>query len=103
MLEQLSSANFEPLLHQTFQLRAQPSADQPALSLELIEVLAYGQRGAPTPAARAPFSLTFLEPGPAYLPQQIYTLAHPALGQLELFLVPIGADARGVRYQAVFG
>jgi hypothetical protein len=36
------------------------------------------------------------------LPQHIYALEHTSLGKLELFLVPIGPDERGMRYQAVF-
>ena len=51
---------------------------------------------------RPPFALVFRgPPGPA-LPQQIYTVHHPARGPLEVFLVPIGADATGVRYEAIF-
>jgi hypothetical protein len=35
-------------------------------------------------------------------PQGTYTLSHGELGELELFSVPIGADAEGVRYEAAF-
>jgi hypothetical protein len=36
------------------------------------------------------------------LPQRIYRLEHAALDPLEIFIVPIGPDAEGMRYQAVF-
>jgi hypothetical protein len=36
------------------------------------------------------------------MPQRIYRLQHEELGQLELFLVPIGPDADGMCYEAVF-
>jgi hypothetical protein len=36
------------------------------------------------------------------LPQRIYRLEHDELGALDLFLVPIGRDDSGVRYEAVF-
>jgi Domain of unknown function (DUF6916) len=52
-----------------------------------------------------PFSLTFLGPPGDHLPQALYTLEHPALGTLTIFLVPIGPDpgAHGRhRYEAVF-
>lgn len=55
-------------------------------------------------APRAPFALQFrstLTTG--YLPQRIYALTHPALGTLEVFLVPRGPEATGMRYEAVFG
>ncbi len=34
--------------------------------------------------------------------QGTYRLAHAALGALDIFLVPVGRDAEGTRYQAVF-
>lgn len=70
------------------------------LELELCAVDAL--RAAPG-APRAPFALRFRTPAATgYLPQRIYTLAHPVLGALEIFLVPLGADAGGMRYEAVF-
>jgi hypothetical protein len=54
-------------------------------------------------APRAPFALRFRTPAvTGHLPQRIYALAHPVLGTLEIFLVPLGADATGMRYEAVF-
>ncbi|HKE12143.1 MAG TPA: hypothetical protein VKE73_11280 [Myxococcota bacterium] len=52
---------------------------------------------------RAGFSLEFLGPPGPLLPQRIYRLEHPGLGSLEIFLVPLGREDRGVRYEAVFG
>lgn len=68
------------------------------LELYAVEVL----RGPPT-APRPPFALRFRTPAvTGHVPQQIYALAHPVLGSLEIFLVPLGADATGMRYEAVF-
>jgi hypothetical protein len=36
------------------------------------------------------------------LPQGIQRLSHAELGELDLFLVPIGPDAQGMRYEAAF-
>jgi hypothetical protein len=36
------------------------------------------------------------------LGQGTFELEHESLGQLQIFLVPIGIDSRGIRYQAVF-
>jgi hypothetical protein len=35
------------------------------------------------------------------LPQRIYRLQQAELGTVELFIVPLGPDERGIRYQAV--
>jgi uncharacterized protein DUF6916 len=36
------------------------------------------------------------------LPQGIYRLYHPARGALDLFMVPLGPDPHGMRYEIVF-
>lgn len=72
------------------------------LSLHLVKVSLLGNG---VPGGRVPFSLIFrhsLLPQNAYLPQQIYHLEHPTLGTLDLFLVPLGPDSEGMRYEAIF-
>lgn len=51
---------------------------------------------------RAPFSLIFRGSSPIVLPQKIYSLTNATIGRLDLFLVPVGRDAGGVLYQALF-
>lgn len=70
------------------------------LELVLAEVSVLGE--APAADGRAPFSLTFSGPAEPLLAQQIVPLEHAALGRVELFLVPIGRDGDGARYEAVF-
>ena len=48
------------------------------------------------------FSLVFSGNDRPWLGQGSYRLKHPAMGDHELFLVPIGPDAAGMRYEAVF-
>jgi len=48
------------------------------------------------------FSLLFCGPIAPYLPQGIYRLQHEKLGTMEMFLVPLGPDGRGMQYEAVF-
>jgi hypothetical protein len=48
------------------------------------------------------FSIFFDGPGDVRLPQMTYHLRHPAMGEFDLFLVPIGGDEKGFRYEAVF-
>ena len=71
------------------------------LELELLRVDASALRDR-VPRARSPFSTVFLGPSEPVLPQSIYPLESATLGRLDLFLVPIGRDERGVRYEAVF-
>jgi Domain of unknown function (DUF6916) len=51
---------------------------------------------------RQPFSLVFVGMPGVVLPQQIYSLDHALMGRLSIFLVPIGADAGGTQYEAIF-
>ena len=48
------------------------------------------------------FSLFFEGPTAPMFPQGIRKLKHEALGELELFLVPVGRNANGYQYEAVF-
>lgn len=51
---------------------------------------------------RAPFSLYFLGPPAPVLPQAMYTFHHDRFGLGPVFIVPVGADAEAVEYEAVF-
>ncbi len=52
---------------------------------------------------RRAFQVKFRHPlGPGFLPQRIYPWRNAVLGRIEIFLVPIGPDAEGFRYQALF-
>ncbi len=72
--------------------------------LELIEVTQSTEPGGRGPEGqeRLQFSLVFRGPSEPVLPQAIYTLQHDDFDELELFLVPIGSDSQGVRYEAAF-
>jgi hypothetical protein len=48
------------------------------------------------------FSLIFVAPKGPWLPQAIYPVTHPALGIMEIFLVPVGPVQGGNGYQAIF-
>lgn len=51
---------------------------------------------------REPFSLEFRGPTDPVLAQRIFRFTNEGLGELEIFIVPIGVDADGARYEAVF-
>lgn len=97
MLETFTCASFTPLVSETFRLDA--GAGGP---VDLVLTAAEPLPESSTGGGRAPFSLIFLGPPDVVLPQHTYPVQHPTLGGFDLFLVPIGADAGGVQYQAVF-
>lgn len=71
------------------------------LDVELIEATDLGL-AAVVAGRRRTFSLVFRGPRETALPQRIHSLTHAALGELEIFLVPIGPDGVGMRYEAIF-
>jgi hypothetical protein len=95
MLERMRREDFEPHLHTTFRLLR---GDEQPLELELVEIS--GGEGAFENSYS--FSLLF-RGGPHFqLRQHIFALDHPALGTLDLFLVPVAREPDGFRYEAVF-
>jgi len=48
------------------------------------------------------FSLILRGPLQPALDQATYTFRHAQLGELTIFIVPVGCDAAGMSYQAVF-
>jgi hypothetical protein len=99
MLEALTHESFVPHVGTDFPARLGPDA---TLRLTLIEASVTGPAPAGGAARRRPFSLVFRGPRAPMLPQRIYRLEHEAMGPLEIFIVPIGSDAEGMRYQAIF-
>lgn|SRR5690554_5757921 len=96
MIENLTSESFSGRIGETFRIRIDQSTAVDAVLAEVTE------RPRPTGFIRAPFALLFRGPMDAVLPQRIYPVEHPALGVLEIFLVTVGPDAEGMRYEAVF-
>lgn len=48
------------------------------------------------------FSVFFLGSPEFLLPQSTYRVAHPEMGEFDVFLVAIGKEADGYRYEAVY-
>jgi len=91
------AGDFEPCVRQRFRLTTGPAP----LELELLAASPLAARAAAS-GQREPFSLLFRGPRDPVLSQRIYPLECAALGRLEIFLVPIGSDALGMCYEAVF-
>ena len=71
--------------------------DSQTAQLELTSVVDVGSS-----PRQIQFSLLFQGPDNAPVAQGTYKLEHDKLGALDIFLVPVGKDAKGVEYQAIF-
>jgi hypothetical protein len=102
LLATVERGTFEPLLGRRFRLIEDGT---PVLELRLSRVSGCGPRAAEEARGRGqrvPFSLLFHGPTVPLLPQRIYHIEEESLGALELFLVPLGPDEHGMRYEAIF-
>lgn len=94
-IEVLDAEDFLPHVGTAFPV----AGSEGAVSLELLSV---------TPARhvvagqRAGFSLLFRSTFPAPAEQTVLGLLHPTRGELGVFVVPVGQDADGVHFEAVF-
>ena len=97
MSEIMTCEMFTPHVGETFRLSLE-AGDR--FDLELVEAeLCKTQNST---SERKPFALVFRGPPEPCLNQQIFTLEHDTMGTLQMFLVPIGPDDKGMRYEAVF-
>lgn len=79
----------------------QTTAGEREINLTLAEVKAYTPLESEQPGMER-FSAFFDGPPNLLLPQRTYQLRHEKMGEFDIFLTPIGADANHVRYEAVF-
>ena len=97
MNNQPTEAGFTKQLDTLFKVNVAPKP----IDLKLVEVKGFVS-GANDPPNMERFSLFFNGPADFYLPQRTYELQHEQMGSLEIFLVTIGQDESGFRYEAVF-
>ncbi len=91
MPELLRSKDFAEHLRTVFRV-----GTPEAIELELAEVKDHSN------AQVEQFSLIFKGPASPWLRQGTYSLLHPEMGQVTLFLVPLGARDGRMAYEAVF-
>jgi hypothetical protein len=92
--EHFTKEAFSEHLNTKFLISLEPAG---AVELELIEVVSTLS----TPRQEQ-FSVFFRGPLAIYLPQMTYHMQHEAMGELDLFIVPVGKGQDGFRYEAVF-
>jgi hypothetical protein len=102
MLEHLHAATFGAQLHTSFRVLR---SSAPTVEVELVEVAERhendGKRPWATPRQEC-FSVLFRGARDQPVEQGMYHMRHHQLGDLELFLVPVGQDQNSVYYEAVF-
>lgn len=75
--------------------------DERRVEMELVEV-AGADSGLQKIEGVERFSIYFLGPEDIHIRQHTYRMEHDALGQLDIFIVPVSVENRRVRYEAVF-
>lgn len=71
------------------------------LEIKLVEV-EEKEKNSPSKDRPKDFSLIFRGPMSPVLNQFNHSLSNESLGQMNIFLVPIGPDGEGMNYQAIF-
>lgn len=96
-LDKISSADFKLLINQNLDIQFEPES---ILSAELIEISEFNGY---SPLERKPFSIVFrTKQKTEYYRESTYSVEHPQIGTIPMFLSPKGFDAEGMRYEAVF-
>lgn len=98
VLQDLTIDSFRPLIGSEFDLQL---ADGKHVALMLRRVDSLTEKGMKA-RKREPFSIVFSGPPDAFLPQQTLPLSHARLGNLAIFVVPIGRMENGFEYEAIF-
>jgi hypothetical protein len=97
-LKMLTHADFKACLSEPFHIEY---GDAAPVKAELIEVETTGIFD-PAVHKRQAFSAIFRGPMTPLLAQKAYPVKNTTLGNLKIFLVPIGPDQQGMRYEAIF-
>ena len=97
-LKEFNAETFQPRVGELFRVIVD---EQWEMQTRLTAVTPWGHEEAAS-RPRIPFSLVFHAAANAVIPQAIYRVENANLEPMELFLVPIGPDAQGMQYEAVF-
>jgi len=97
VIQDLTLDMFTARMGERFRIQA---TDQRIIDVELVEASPLSAKT--TALRRQPFSLVFRAGGGELVPQRIYRVEHDRIGALDIFLVPIGPDGGGMRYEAIF-
>lgn len=92
-----TAERFLPHVGEVFQVVGQ-GEEVPVLLTEVTRLASEGDRR----RRRLPFSLVFHAPAGTWLEQGSYRMERPGMEPFECFLVPIGPDQNGMRFEAIY-
>ena len=95
MAVELVTGTFEPRVGEQFHARPTHSGEPIELTLASVDESRHARPDQPA------FSLLFLSSDDGYREQQIFGLNNDALGEFDLFLVPLGPQDGRMQYEAV--
>lgn len=96
MLDTLTLDHWHECLGQNFRVQV---GQETEIDLRLTSATPLG---AESGYRRQPYSLLFAGPLTPLLPQATYTLQNESMGELGIFLVPLGPQGQAMRYEAIF-
>lgn len=95
MSAEIKMEDFNAIVGESVELSVN-GVNLPATVSEVMPMTKHGD------AERTPFSVLFITKQTEPLEQQIFSLQHAGLGQMDVFLVPLGPKGDGMSYEAVF-
>lgn len=94
-LAELKKEDFDKCKGKPFKVRSEELDEDFRLQIDEVEAMKAEEGG-------KSFSVVFAGPREPVLEQAIIPLAHETLGDLDIFLVPVGRDDHATYYEAVF-
>ena len=98
VLDNFTSTDFSAHINQPFLLELE-SLPPILLQLRAVQKLDNNEKTRPT-YQQGPFAVVFNGPLRPILPQQVYSVQHPTMGQLQLLFTPIGPSGASMQYKA---
>ena len=95
MPQHITAASFKSIEGELVQLKN----DQIETEARIIEVAKINKYESQN---RDPFSILFLIENQSVFSQQTCTFSHHSMEDFDIFIVPIGQDEKGTRYEAIF-
>lgn len=89
---------FLPHVGEVFHVVLEDARELPILLTEIARLATEGSRR----RTREPFSLVFHAAPGSQLEQQVYRIERPGMEPFDCFLVPIGPDQHGMRFEAIY-
>ena len=98
-LDELRYETVHPLIGSAFRITVPERGD---IGLKIIDVCKVMERVKSPRLKREPFSIYLLGPSDVRFSQGTYPFSHDELGELEMFIVPLGPKNGGNQYEVIF-